>query len=124
MQRKLQKLNLELDAPSLDYFLEFLSVYEGKDKLIAILKLGLITEGCTGEAIKHLSASIEVPQENTFSKQVQYYVLTDDKQKWWKQAKKFTSISNLNEIENQIKNLRQLYHNVSPSPTRNIQFGC
>lgn len=126
MPKTTQTLHLECKAPTGFYSLSFLSVYEAEDKLIAVLKFNSKAEEaevlCSTQGIETVSDTIEVKRNGfgMFSKQVEYYVLSDTdnvNECWWFKDSQFKAINDLNTIGNQIDQLPKIY-----DPQADVKF--
>jgi hypothetical protein len=104
MQRK-QTLRIECDTPTLGWKLDFISVHEDKDKIVAVARLH---GGSPCEAIGHSKATLEIDQAEMNAKPVQYFMLAK-RQGWWTKGKNFKAISDVSEISNLTENMRQVY---------------
>ncbi len=107
MQRK-QTLSLTVMTPTLGWNFDFISVYESKDKIVAVAEL---SGGDEVEEIDEPTIELEIEQTGLHAKPVEYYVLAspEDAESEWLKSKKFTAIDNLDAIKSLTENMQNIY---------------
>lgn len=103
MQSRKQNLSIEMDTPTLGWKVNFVTVYEAKDKIIAVAELH---SGGSCEAIGHCEAKLQIDQEGMYAKPVTYYLIA--KRSGW-HTSGFQVISNLDAVKSKVEGMRQIF---------------
>lgn len=112
MQRK-QTLSLKLQVGQPAYNLKFVSVYENKKGLVAVLELTpkIDPNGgtCAIQITAYVEASMDVDKADLKSKPVKYYVIADEDACWIKRSDKFSIISDIEKIKSSTSKMREIF---------------
>lgn len=112
MQRK-QTLSLALTLGQPTHDLNFVSVYEDKNQIVAVLALIAKQDkhggACAIFITSDLEASMEVDQVNFNAKPVKYYLIADQQKCWIDKISKFEVISGLEKIQNTTSKMREIF---------------
>jgi hypothetical protein len=110
MQPRKQTLSIEISTPTLGWKMDFVAVYEDRDRIIAIAQL---QGGSPCASIGHCDAKLQIDQEGMYAKPVTYFLIAN-RSGWW--TKGFQVITNLDEIISKVADMRQVFSaEVAPS---------
>ncbi len=99
-----QNIELSIQVPNPSYKLKILSVYQAKDKLIAISEM-MVKLGLTAEVISTTHDQFEVDLKDAARElPVSHYVINEEGG-WWAKSQNFTHIKKQQEIADLIKDL-------------------